>query len=661
MDDVRNLRQTGEVTLKAFNDQNEPITIDATQISNEPDPNMKKPINTVSITPNIKKRAPRRTVEESKSIEINPEDFIEKNNEKEEVHLDTIRDTAFTQLDATVKRKKDEYHEFVKKAMIDDQVNRERIADGIEEAPNEEIKYRPEDLPKEVTKDPNGKEVVVEDRDEIEDIEAELDIELNRSNDFESEINTTKTIASQIPDNIKLTEVDEEGTTGDEIKLYTKIYDGIDTPNNDDAKEDGQSKPQTAYDKIKDSITENSIQIDKPIIDLDNTDNIKNSSTNDFEIDEKDFEDIDNDDAPVDTDSNMTQEEITKIAEESYENFKSEILEKVINNAKKLDVTTFSISNKVVSINQVLGNHKTEVQRTATWPLTFAGRQFIASALRGPEITMLIDNQSRTIAITRAQAQILYDHDANPYKPKSLESWARTIPLGDVDNIYAALYLASLKGANYIPLVCTKPSCQYMFLTDDSDINNFVHFDNDKVKDRFNKIKNDVSPTAENSISYPSVINVINDEYAVELKVPSLYNVLYEIGSLSEQTITKYATAISVLQYIEYIYKIDPETKTMNPIGWKSYPGDASKTFRSKLATYSRILKDFDDVDFSILTAQINIMGNEMDEERKITYKTSDYKCPKCGSIIEGVEMSPRELVFMRQQLVRMATTVTEK
>ena len=222
MDDVRNLRQTGEVTLKAFNDQNEPITIDATQISNEPDPNMKKPINTVSITPNIKKRAPRRTVEESKSIEINPEDFIEKNNEKEEVHLDTIRDTAFTQLDATVKRKKDEYHEFVKKAMIDDQVNRERIADGIEEAPNEEIKYRPEDLPKEVTKDPNGKEVVVEDRDEIEDIEAELDIELNRSNDFESEINTTKTIASQIPDNIKLTEVDEEGTTGDEIKLYTK-------------------------------------------------------------------------------------------------------------------------------------------------------------------------------------------------------------------------------------------------------------------------------------------------------------------------------------------------------------------------------------------------------------------------------------------------------
>lgn len=708
MDDVRNLRPNEGISLQAFTNQSEPITIDATNISHEPDPNIKKPVNTVSITPNIKKRAPRRTVENSSKVEVNPEDFIEK--KEEEVHLDTIRDQAFTNLDAAVKRKKDEYHEFVKKAVIDDQINRERIAEGLEDAPTEEIKYRLTDLPKEVTKDPNAKDVEeIKEKDDIDEIEAELDDQLyNRNNLFNEssnndEIRTEKVVArnTHIEDpeedhssednqdsfNVKLKESDDlltyidtkedsvEEYKDDNVSIFedneseeleSEVEDVSTNNTNEDLRKNendhhSETNHATAYDRIKDAVNENTVQVYKPIVDIDNTDGIKNSSTNDFEIDENDFKDIDEDDSNVDQDTNMTEEEITKIAEASYENLKSEILDKVINNAKKLDVTTFSISNKVISINQVLGNKENHTERTATWPLTFAGRQFIASALKGPEITMLLDNQSRDIVITRPQAQILYDHDANPYKPKSLESWAKTIPLGDVDNIYAAVYLASMKGANYIPLVCTKPSCQHMFLTDDYDINEFVQFENDEIKDRFNKIKNDGAPTAENSISYPSVIHVINDEYAVELKVPSLYNVLYEIGSLTEETLRKYATAISVLQYIEYIYKIDPETKTMNPIGWKAYPGDPAKTFRSKLATYSRILKDFDDVDFSVLTAQINVMGNEMDKERKITYKVPDYKCPKCGSIIEGVEMSPRELVFMRQQLVRMATTVTER
>ena len=173
---------------------------------------------------------------------------------------------------------------------------------------------------------------------------------------------------------------------------------------------------------------------------------------------------------------------------------KAEILEKIIKQGRKLDTTSFAVSNKVIPIRDALrhSRYDKKVERTGSWPLMFAGRMYTATALRGPEVTTLSDyddaDHEGGMLLTVPQAKIMYEHDANPYKPPTLEAWAKTIPIADADNMFAALYIASLRGANYFPVVCPQPKCQFAKLTDDVDINTMIRFKSDKVKERFEKI-----------------------------------------------------------------------------------------------------------------------------------------------------------------------------
>jgi hypothetical protein len=115
------------------------------------------------------------------------------------------------------------------------------------------------------------------------------------------------------------------------------------------------------------------------------------------------------------------------------------------------------------------------------------------------------------------------------------------------------------------------------------------------------------------------------------------------------------------MQYIDYIYFINPETNQYQPVGWKLYPGDNAKSFRSKIATYARIIKEFDETEFSILTALINSMINKNRDTKDLEYEIPAGKCPKCGADIEARPIFPREMVFMRQRLVALATIRTER
>ena len=89
--------------------------------------------------------------------------------------------------------------------------------------------------------------------------------------------------------------------------------------------------------------------------------------------------------------------------------------------------------------------------------------------------------------------------------------------------------------------------------------------------------------------------------------------------------------------------------------------GRQAKTFKSKIATYAKILKEFDDTDFSVMIALITSMVSKTAEEKGLTYKIPATTCPKCGAEIPERNINPRGLVFMRQRLVELATTPTEK
>ena len=659
---------------------------------------------TIRVNPNGRTRMPRRTISPTTEMNrINPTDFIQPTQEEEsKTMVNTIQDSAVSMLDAAVKRKQQEFHDFVSAAEAADESNRERVRDGLEEISGE-INYLPSDLPQSVTKDPHSVQAneapqvnVVksttgklddESEEYFDDVEADLDSELYRDSSYEDTTDFDNEYHGNVRVNTSPFEDDEqeEYTEEDQVQ-YETINDGFEAlddeenvPFNTPVEEEEEiseaideipaSSPaieETPIEKeeesITDTLTKNSISVSSKI-DLNESSNIKNTTSNDFNLDEDDFEDVT---YSGENEEQLSDEEIKSIVQESEKHLKSEILEKVINTSKKLDTTSFRISNKVVSISSAVTavSGKKKEERYGYWPMMFANRPFKASPLKGPEIALLSEaddsNSENGVGITNQQIRIMYDHDANEYKPKTIEGWAKTIPFFDIESIFAALYVASLKGANYVPSICPKTSCQYSWLNDAGDIKSLVKFANDEQKKKFEEVLH-TPITKENTESYESVINVINDKIAVGVKIPSIFTAIYEYGSLNAEFIRKYTSVISIMQYIDYIYIIDPETSSFNPVGWKTYPGDTAKTFKSKIATYAKILKELDDTDFSVLIALINSMVTKMSERKQLTYEIPATKCPKCGAEVAATEIVPRNMVFMRQRLVELATTRTER
>jgi hypothetical protein len=715
MDNVRDLTPTQTVSLEDMQKQQQPadagVNINAINGLTGAAEEMptKRPV--IKVNPNSKTRMPRRTINaETTMNRVNPNDFIQPEAHETKTMARTIQDNAVSMLDSAVKRKQQEFRDFIETATAADEANREKVRDGLEEISGE-INYLPQDLPQSVTKDPGLKQedetpihitkidnsgARLADEDEyFDDVERDLNDELDEEY-YEEDQDEDPTSGFVRVDHTPFDEEEEEYSTDTEEIMegdysdtdyeyasegefeeeeelsQDEYYDEYEEDPQEVEMEAEENVPVTETEEeapmeekkeeeesITDTLTKNAISISSTI-DFSDSSTITNSTSNDFNLDEDDFDDVT---YTGENEEQLTDEQLKEIRQESEKHLRSEILEKVINTGKKLDTTSFRISNKIVSINNALSKtEKPKEERFGYWPMMISGRPFKASPLKGPEIALLSESDDSAleggVGLTLQQVRIMYDHDANEFKPKTIEGWAKTIPFFDIDSIFAALYVASLKGANYIPAVCSKASCGYSYLRDIGDIYNLVKFVDDDQKKKFDEVLH-TPITKDNTEKYESVVNVINDKFAVGLKIPSVYTALYEYASLNQEFVRKYTSVINIMQYVDYIYIINPETASFEPIGWKAYPGDATKTFKSKIATYSKILKELDDTDFSVLVALINSMVAKMNERKQLEYEIPATKCPKCGADIAAMTISPRHMVFMRQRLVELATIRT--
>jgi len=641
----------------------------------------------IKITPNKKK--PRRSITSVDELNIvDPDAIIEK---PAPPPSKTPRDVAIGLLDEAMKRKQEEFKHFVETAEELDKANREKVEAGLETVGGE-IQYMPDELHTPITEAEKvqapaeteagfSSEFMGNDGDRDTTTDSFLTgapVDYEDDDDFDEDdimnVSDSELAAPETP--VKVSAAYGANVTEDEIEEVDVPVPSIEVEaedfemeNEKEYKEEQAAVPliipdeaitpkAEGYNENIDDVIQNSLS--NGVFNTTTAAIKDDPSTLDFEMDEADIEDVSSDI----TEELITDEEIQEIQAAAEANLKNEILNKIIRAGKKLDTTQYKVSKTVINPNQVFKGAEKKPVRTGSWPMMFAGRPYISTALKGPEIALLADtddsDSNNTVGVTMDQIRIMYEHDANPYRPATLEAWAKTIPIYDVESIFAAMYLASLKDANYIPMVCAKQSCQHAYLTDNINIDDMVKFNSDDAKKRFEEIKA-IQLTPENSTSYESVVNVINDEFAIGLKVPSVFTMLFEYASLNADFINKYMTMVSIIHYIDYIYKIDEDTQTFQPIGWKTYPGDNGKTFKSKIATYSKILKEFDDTDFSILMALINAMINKTADQKYLNYEIPTQKCPKCGSEIEARPVFPRGLLFTRQRLVELATTPTEK
>lgn len=689
MDNVQDLKQTTErivrntpnqqpISLSALgtnqNNAQAPVSINTTNgLSGVQSGNDEREHQVVRINPNpIHRKVARRTIEDPSQLNtVNPNEVIPQQQAKP-VSV-TPRDKAMNLLADAVNRKQQEYRDFIAQATAEDAMNRERVEDGMEEVGGE-MNYMPEALQTPIPEE--QKVQAPQPSEEEEFFDEDEPAMVDDDSGFEMEAPTNVRIAAQAPTfDTEAPDVDTYAAEDRYVPTTTSTYQQ-EEPEIEEEEEityaDSSSQPnwinEPADDELNDPmpVEEEPVVEPEPEQDVEYTPESKNIvasaigevSSADFDVDEADFEDV-----TQDTEEQLTDEQIEALEQAAERNLRSDILKKIINTGKRVNTTQFTVSNKVVTLKEAMRNVKPEVARTASWPMMFAGRPFVASSLKGPEIAMMAEMEESNnsgFAITREQARIIYEHDASPYRPSTLESWCKTIPLADLDNLFAALYLASMKNANYLPMVCQKNSCRHAYLSDDIPIESMIKIDKDETKKRFNEIRN-MELTADSACSYESVITVINDNFAIGIKMPSVFNALYEYNTLNSEFITKYASIIAVLQYVDYVYYIDPETQQFQPIGWKTYHGDYTKTYKSKIATYAKIFKEFSPTDFTLMTSIIDSMVVREAESKVVILEVPEAKCPKCGADIPAHVMSARQMLFTQQRLVTLATMPIEK
>ena len=597
---------------------------------------------TIKINPNRKRV--HRTVESADQIqEINPNDYIEPVNKPEPK---PIQEKYINELANAVTRRKQEFHEAIAKMEEEDAANRESIENGLENV-GDEIQYMPNPLYTPMSEDDKIKAPINTDNGIVsEDLDDDFeDSDYDESEEVEEPTHVVIHNQDIEEDNnphpfahiVEEESAPEEENTDDEIVA-------------DDVEEDSAVKSDDAEIPATEDNKNDTLNS------MDN--NISHVTSDDLEdIDDNDFEESDDEDEGSRTDP-IDDEESEKLVDVAMANLRNDIMKKIVNTGRKVNASQLVVSNKVINIKDVLKNTKPAAVKTATWPLMYANRPYIASSLKGAEVALLAeqDNNSNTV-LTTTQARIIFEHDVNPYRPATLEAWAKTIPFGDLDSIFMALYVASLEGANYVPYTCDNDHCQYAWLSDDLPVDKMVKFGNDDVKKKFESIKN-MELTPDNSGAYESVVTVINDRFAVGIKMPSLFTIMYEYGALDDAFIRKYESIISVIRFIDRIYMIGDDGN-LYPVGWKKYPGDHAKTFKSKIAAYSKILKEFNTVEFSIVASLINAAVIKANAD--IEYVMPETNCPKCGNKVAESTVNPRGMLFTRQQLVRIATTYTEK
>lgn len=556
----------------------------------------------------------------------------------------SIEEKSMNILEAGINRKINEYHEEMAKLQEKSDELEYLVENGLETVEGE-LKYNPFDE----RNDPDHPDAL----DEVEQ-----DIENGDFGFYEDSDDNVVTNVYVAEPSTLLKYVDDQDTSvadyGDDETVFSEDEDP-------DVEEDDDTNLTRDHVDEKEN---DSIQSQEDVlfgnITKRNVTNVDVTKIKPADIDPNDFADLEDFDQ-AEEDAKADREEEEKLLKAARSSIRSEILTKIVNVAKRFDASTMKITNKPISINRALKLAQKKdgapVERTATWALLNANRPYISTSLTGPEVAILnqYDEGTNSYYISNEQQlRIIYRHDANPYKPNTFEAWAKTIPYSDIEEIYAAVYAATFDSGNFMPYSCKNKKCAHMWLSDHIKIRDLAKFADDKTKEKFDRIMK-MPLTAEASVATESVIAPINEVYAVGLKLPSIYNMLLELRSVDTSFVDKYIEIITAILYIDAIYVVDDGN--LSKIQWKEYPGDIAKTFKSKIATYSKILNSISSDDFDVLSAYINSLS---EIEHPIRYMIPEAHCPKCNELVAESEIGAKYAVFTRVQLVELLTTLTE-
>lgn len=383
-------------------------------------------------------------------------------------------------------------------------------------------------------------------------------------------------------------------------------------------------------------IKEAVVEVESPNIDIEVT-TISDSKTEEDSNDSDDEVEDESDSQEIEDDSDAMLKHLRKIA-----------TEKIKPIYKDLDISGFTVVKKASTNSNLL---KKPLPKAAKWVLMNQESIVLMKEFTGAELQALQEasENSRSLTSLSQRYRLIYDHIVSP-KPASFESWLKVTPYADLDHYFFAIYVGAYKGANFVPRDCTDPKCKETFLTDDISIMSMTKFDSEESKAKFMDIYNNETVYPNSKGLYISEVVPVSENLAVSFRQASIYSI-FESSSLDDKFRTKYNDVIGYIAYIDSIYIIDQETRTLTPVGYKVYPENAVKTVKSKIKKYAECLRTLTSDEFSVVRSYANEIIRRDSESSGLKYKFPSCTCPKCGKEIEEIEVLAEEAVFTRYQL----------
>ena len=374
-----------------------------------------------------------------------------------------------------------------------------------------------------------------------------------------------------------------------------------------------------------------------------------------LEIDNEDFDDIDDDDDEEDEEISYEEEQAKIKEKKQFNQLKSVISDSISPIKNVINLSDFKIAKKPISVSKVLATKK---QKTVVdWVLYNSGRSISMSEFEGFEIESLNPRNvnKNKLSTLRDMYKTIYEHVIDENKPKTLEGWLKTVKFSDLDHLYFAVYMASFLGSNKIPYNCTDSECGEVFMSE-FEMYDMVKFKTEEIKQKVLKMR-EQDTTSSGEIEAELV--QVSDSYVFAFREPSIYNIIFENSALDESFIEKYKSALGLIAYIDSMYFINKDTMELELIDYKKYPDNLLKTVKSKIKSFSRILKQLNSDQFSNLNSIVNNYITKSDND-DVYYVLPETTCPKCGKKINEQIQLAQNLLFTRHQLVSIANTLTE-
>lgn len=337
--------------------------------------------------------------------------------------------------------------------------------------------------------------------------------------------------------------------------------------------------------------------------------------------------------------------------EQILERFKRSIRDKIKPVTKAFNISTYTVVNKAIPFSNAV-QQKTNHFRRAKWALMSTGRPITIRSFKSTELDEMnnTSNSDSRYMTVKKQYSMIFDHIEDP-KPKTVEEWAKVNSFLDLEHIWFAIYRACFEGANYIPRDCIDTKgCRNVFLTDDTPIMDMVKFKDKDAKKKFFNILNkdaDISSTM-----YVSEITPVSDDYAIAFREPSIYNIVFESALVEEDFLNKYQDLVSLLAYVDSVYRIDHTNHTLIPVNGPHFNDNVTKTYKARIKTLSKVIDTLSSDQYRFILAIIDEINKRGDE---VTYVYPEVTCPKCNRTTKEQSQSAQSMVFLRHQLVALA------